>query len=80
MVILAQAVRVDRGAATLVVVLLAGVLHAVVTAAVATAAHGGPPVLDALRHGLFETLFTVVLSPAMLAFVAWQERLLGVEP
>lgn len=76
---LAQAIRIDRGAAVVLAVVVAGCVHALVVVVVSRLAHGGPPLGDALRHGAFEALITAALSPAVLAFVDWQERLLGAE-
>lgn len=78
-VVLAQMVRIDRGIAIVVAVVVAGCVYSLVTAGIAQLAHGGPPLGDALRQGLVEALVTGALSPAVLAFLEWQERLLGVE-
>jgi rod shape-determining protein MreD len=77
--VMAQTVRVDRGAAGVLAVVVAGCVHALVVAGVSRLAHGGPPLGEALRHGIVEALITAALSPAVLAFVEWQERLLGAE-
>jgi rod shape-determining protein MreD len=77
--VMAQTVRVDRGAAGVLAVVVAGCVHALVVAGVSRLAHGGPPLGEALRHGAVEALITAALSPAVLAFVEWQERLLGAE-
>jgi rod shape-determining protein MreD len=77
---LAQTIRIERGATAVIAVGIAGIVHAAAAAGIARLAHGGPPFDEALRHGLVETLITAALSPAVFAFVAWQEQLLGVEP
>jgi rod shape-determining protein MreD len=79
-VVVGRVFRIDRGASLVVAVALAGCIHALVTAAVADLAYGGPPMGEALRHGAVEALVTAVLSPPVLAVVEWQDRLLGVEP
>jgi len=76
----AQAVSIDRGEALVVAVAAAAFVHVLVTAGIAQLAQGGPPIGEALRHGAVEALVTAALSPAVVAFVEWQERLLGVEP
>lgn len=77
---LADAVRVDRGAPFVLVVVLAGAMHALVTAGISRLAHGGPPLGEALRQGGVEALVTGAFALAVLAFVDWQEHLLGAEP
>lgn len=79
-VVLAQAVHVERGPAAVLAVFVAGCVHALVTAGVAHLAHGGPPMAEAVRHGVVAALITAALSPAVVAFVEWQEQLLGAEP
>lgn len=78
-VVLAQTVRVDRGVAVMLTVVVAGCVYTFVTAGISQLAHGGPPLGEALRQGAVEALVTGALSPAVLAVVAWQERLLGAE-
>jgi rod shape-determining protein MreD len=78
-VVLAQTIRVERGPAAILTVFIAACVHALVTAAVARLAHGGPPMAEAVGHGMVAALITAALSPAVVGFVEWQEQLLGVE-
>jgi rod shape-determining protein MreD len=76
-VLIGKTVHADRGASAMLVVFLAGCLHAVVTVSVTNLCHGGLPIFEGLRRGVAEAAVTCVLTPAVLALVAWQERLLG---
>jgi rod shape-determining protein MreD len=78
-VVVAQIVRIERGLALVLAVVLAGCIQAVVASGISLLAHGGPPFGEAVGHGVVEALITGVLSPAVLAFVDWQERMLGME-
>lgn len=76
-VLIGKTVHADRGSSAMLVVFLAACLHALVTVVVTHLCHGGPPILDGLRHGAAEAVLTCLLTPAVLAVVGWQERLLG---
>lgn len=78
-VMLAAVVRVDHTVGLLLTVALGTCVHALVVVGVARVTHGGPSLAEAMRHGLGEAMFTAALSPAVVAFVEWQERLLGAE-
>jgi len=76
---LARTIRIDGGVTTAFAVVIAGSVHALVIAGVSQMVHGGPPLVPALRHGIVESLITAACSPAIVAFVTWQEQLLDGE-